>query len=110
MFVSFINVFTRVGKACFQGVYAILITKSATLKLKSSHLSFQNKITIFQRDVLAKTFCHFPSRRMTTNPFSEKTTAEHKVEEYKNTLQDYWRSFKPDLYVYRNKNHASHSL
>jgi len=30
------------------------------------------------------------------------------VEEYKNTLQDYWSSSKPDWTIYGSKNHALH--
>jgi len=40
---------------------------------------------------------------MQANDFREETVADHKAEEYRNTLQDYWRSSKPDLIIYRNK-------
>jgi len=33
---------------------------------------------------------------MRTNVFREEAIAAHKVEEYKNILQDYWRSSKPE--------------
>jgi len=39
---------------------------------------------------------------MKTNAFHEETTADDKVKEYKNALQDYWRSSKPDLIICRN--------
>ena len=61
------------------------------LKLKLGYLSSET------------TFCHFPNVRMQANDFREETVADHKAEEYRNTLQDYWRSSKPDLIIYRNK-------
>jgi len=47
---------------------------------------------------------------MRTNSFREETIADHEVEEHKNTLQDYWRSSKPDFTICRKKKHALHSL
>jgi len=78
------------------------------LKLKLGCLSFQNKIKNFQGDILPEKFSHFPNVRMVRNGFYEEATADHKVEEYKNTLQDYHRSSKPDLTIYRNKKHDLH--
>ena len=40
--------------------------------------------------------------RMRPNAFYEEAIADQKVEEYKNTLQDYWRSSKPDLTICRS--------
>jgi len=80
------------------------------LKLKF-YLSFQNKIEYFQRDirVLSERFCHFPNVRMMMNAFREEAITDHKVEEYKNTLQG-TRSSKLDLTIHRNKTHALRSL
>jgi len=47
---------------------------------------------------------------MRRNVYREETIADHKVEEYKNKLQNYWRSSKPDLIICRSWNHALHSL
>jgi len=60
---------------------------------------FQKKIKIFQRHMLSKAFCHIPDVRRRTNIFGEEATADHKVEEYKDKLQDYWRSSKLDLTI-----------
>ena len=43
---------------------------------------------------------------MRTNAYCEEAIVEHKVEEYKNILQDNWKSSKPDLTICRNKNYA----
>jgi len=59
------------------------------LKLKLDYLSFQNKIKNFQRDTLSKDLFHFPNVRMSTKAFCEEAVAYHKVQEYKNKLQDY---------------------
>jgi len=40
--------------------------------------------------------------KMGTDAFYERTIANHKREEYRNTLQDYWRSSKADLNIWRN--------
>ena len=57
----------------------------------------------FSKRLIVKTFRHFPSLRMRTNAFSEEATADHYLEEHKNTLQDYWRSFKLDLKAQKSK-------
>ena len=44
--------------------------------------------------MLSKAFCHFPDVRKRTNVCGEEADADHEVEEYKNKLQDYWRSSK----------------
>ena len=36
---------------------------------------------------------------MRTSVFREEAIADHKVEEYQNILQDYWRSSKPDVTI-----------
>jgi len=72
------------------------------LKLNLCYLSFQNKIKIFQRDILSKTFYHFLNVRMKTNAFQEEAIADHKVENYKNTLQDYGSS-RPNLTICKSK-------
>ena len=43
---------------------------------------------------------------MRTNAYCEEAIVEDKVEEYKNILQDNWKSSKPDLTICRNKNYA----
>jgi len=60
---------------------------------------FLKKIKIFQRHMLSKAFCHFPDVRRRTNIFGEEAIADHKVEEYKDKLQDYWRSSKQNLTI-----------
>jgi len=47
---------------------------------------------------------------MGPNTLHEKAVADHKVDEYKNMFQDYWRSSKPDLTICASKNHALHYL
>jgi len=41
---------------------------------------------------------------MRTQTFCQEAIAEHKVEEYKSLIQDYWRSSKPNLTICRSKN------
>jgi len=77
--------------------------------LKLGYLSFQNKSKFF-KEIFSKIFCLFPSVRMRTKAFFEEAVADHRVKEYQNILQDYWRSSKPDLTICRNKNHALYSL
>ena len=48
--------------------------------LAQTVISFQNKMKIFQRDIMSKTFRHFPNLKMTVNTFTEVIT-DHKVEE-----------------------------
>jgi len=76
--------------------------KTVNLKLKLGYSGFLNKIKIFERDILSKTVS-FPNIRMRMNALHTKTIADHKVEEYQNVLQDYWRSSKPDLIICASK-------
>jgi len=39
---------------------------------------------------------------MRTNAFREEVIANHKVKEYTNKLQGYWKSYKPDLNICRS--------
>ena len=61
--------------------------------LAQTAFSFQNKIKIFQRDIMSKTFRHFPYFKTTVNAFTEVIT-DHKVEEYKEKLQTLLREFQ----------------
>ena len=56
-------------------------------------ISFQNKIKVFLRYIMSKTFRHFPNLRMTVNAFTEVIT-DHKVEEYKDKLQGLLKEFQ----------------
>jgi len=47
---------------------------------------------------------------MRTKAFREEAISDHKVEEYKNTKQDYWRCSEPDLTICRSTKHALRSL
>jgi len=49
--------------------------------------------------MLSKACCHFPDVGRRTNVSGEEAIADHKVEEYKNKLQDYWRSSKLDFTI-----------
>jgi len=98
---------------CLHG-FVSLVTKESTrrdnknseTKAKLGYSSFQNKIKLFLRHILSKTFCHFPNVRMRTNAFREEAFSDCKEEECKNKLQGYWRSSTPDLTSCRNKNNA----
>ena len=57
------------------------------------HLQILNKIKVFQRDTMSKTFRHFPNLKMTVNAFTEVIT-DHKVEEYKDKLQGLLEEFQ----------------
>jgi len=39
---------------------------------------------------------------MRTSVFREEAFADHRVDEYKNILQDYWRSSEPDVTIYKS--------
>ena len=54
---------------------------------------FHNKIKVFQRDIMSKTFRNFLNLKMTMNAFTEVTT-DHKVEEYKDKLQGLLEKFR----------------
>jgi len=62
-------------------------------EVKVRYLNFQNKI---------KTFCHFPNIRIRRNIFCEGAISDHRVEEYRNKLQNYWRSPQPDVTICRS--------
>jgi len=103
MFVSLINVFARYRMVSLQrtGSLRDLITTTVNLINKLDCLSLQNKIKIFQGDVVSKTLRYFPNARMITDAFSEEAIADHDVEDYKNKLQDDWWSSKTDLTICR---------
>ena len=65
---------------------ALQDTERIKSDLAQTVISFQNKIKAFQRDIMSKTFHHFPNFKMTVNAFTEVIT-DHKVEEYKDKLQ-----------------------
>ena len=75
-----------------------LIISTVNLNRKFRQL-LQKKIKIFQRHMLSKACCHFPDVGRRTNVSGEEAIADHKVEEYKNKLQDYWRSSKLDFTI-----------
>jgi len=41
---------------------------------------------------------------MSMNAFHEEAIADHEIKEYQNTLQDYIRSFQPDLTICKSWN------
>ena len=68
-------------------------TEKIILDLAQTVFSFQNKIKVFQKDIMSKTFRHFPNLKMAVNAFTEVIT-NHKVEEYKDTLQGLLQEFQ----------------
>ena len=62
--------------------------------LAQTVLSFQKKIKVFQRDIMTKSFCHFPNFKMRMNAFPEEAISDHKIEEYKNKLQELLEDFQ----------------
>ena len=73
------------------------------LELKLGYLSFQNKIEIFKETYcIINNILSFPNVRIRTNALHEEAIVGHQVEDYKNTLQDYWRSSKSDLTICRS--------
>jgi len=79
MFVSFINVFSRVRKVTRESTR--FNNKNSEPEAEVRLLSFQNKIKIFQGGMLSKTYCYFRNVRMRTNSFRKKAVADHEVEE-----------------------------
>ena len=69
------------------------ILNLALLDFVQTVFSFQNKIKVFQRDIMLKTFRHFPNLKMTMNVFTE-VIADHKAEEYKDKLQGLLEEFQ----------------
>ena len=68
-------------------------TEMIILDLAQTVFSFQNKINVFQRDIMSKTFRHFSNLKMTVNAFTEVIT-DHKVKEYKDKLQGLLEEFQ----------------
>ena len=62
--------------------------------LAQTVLSFQKKIKVFQRDIMTKSFYHFPNFKMRMNSFPEEAISDHKTEEYKNKLQELLEDFQ----------------
>ena len=60
--------------------------------LAQTVFSFQNKIKVFQRDIMSKTFCNFSNLKMTVNAFTE-VVKDHKVEEYRDKLRGLLEEF-----------------
>nr|XP_039265626.1 EPM2A-interacting protein 1-like [Styela clava] len=60
--------------------------------LAQTVFSFQNKIKVFQRDLLTRTFSHFPKRRLTACP--ETILKESKLDEYKDKMQELLENFE----------------
>ena len=67
-------------------------TEKSISDLAQTVFSFQNKIKVFQKDIMSKTFRHFPNLKMAVNAFTEVIT-NHKVEECKDTLQGLLQEF-----------------
>lgn len=55
--------------------------------LTQTIFSFQNKIRVFQRDILSRNFSHFPNLSRRVNTFPDIEIKDHKLEEYKDKLQ-----------------------
>ena len=68
-------------------------TEKIISDLAQTVFSFQNKIKVFQRDIMSKTFNHFPKLKMTLNAITDVIT-DHKVEEYKGKLQGLLEEFQ----------------
>ena len=68
-------------------------TEKIISDLAQTVFSFLNKLKVFQRDIMSKTFRHFPNRKMTVNAFTEVIT-DHKVKEYKDKLQGLLEKFQ----------------
>ena len=72
---------------------ALLGTEKIISDLAQTVFSFQNKIKVFQRDIMSKTFRYFGNLKMTVNAFTEVTT-DHKVEKYEDKLQGLLKEFQ----------------
>ena len=68
-------------------------TEKIILDLAQTVFSFQNKIKVFQRDIMSKTFNLFPNLKMTLNAITDVIT-DHKVEEYEDKLQGLLEEFQ----------------
>ena len=69
------------------------ILNLALLDFIQTVFSFQNKIKVFQRDIMLKTFRRFSNLKITMNAFTEVIT-DHKVEKYKNKLEELLEEFQ----------------
>ena len=87
MFLTDVTKHLQILNLALQGTEKIISDLAQTI------LSFQNKIKVFQRDIMSKTFCHFPNFKITVNAFTEVIT-DHKVEEYKDKLQRLQQEFQ----------------
>ena len=70
-----------------------LDTEKIISDLAQTVFSFLNKIKVFQKDIMSKTFRHFPNLKMTANAFTEVKT-DNKVEDYKDKLQELLEEFQ----------------
>ena len=84
-------------------------TEKIISDLAPTVFSFQNKIKVFQRDKMSKTFCHFSNLKMTVNAFTEGIT-DYKVEEYEDKLQGLLEEFQARYDNLPSLSHALHSL
>ena len=82
MFLTDIMKHLQILNLALQGTEKIISDLAQTV------FSFQNKIKVFQRDLMSKTFCHFRNLKMTVNAFTEVLIiiTGHKMGEYKNKL------------------------
>jgi len=88
-----------------------LVTRETTL-LDNNHsepkalvrlFRFPEQNYNFSKRRIIKNILPHTNARMRANAFHEKTIADLKVEEYKNTLQEYWWSSTPDFTICRSK-------
>ena len=73
---------------------ALQRTQKVISDLAQTVSSFQNKLKNFQRDIMSKTFCHFPNVKVRVDAFPEEAISDRKVEEYKNKLQELLEDFQ----------------
>ncbi|XP_014781660.1 general transcription factor II-I repeat domain-containing protein 2-like [Octopus bimaculoides] len=67
--------------------------KKIVSDLTQTMFSYQNKTRVFQRNILSRNFSHFPNFRRRVNTFADIEIKDHKLEEYKNILQELLDNF-----------------
>ena len=95
MFLTDITKHLQILNLALQGTERIISDLAQTV------ISFQNKTKVFQREIMSKTFRHFPNLKMTVNAFTVVIT-DHKVEEYIDKLQGLLEEFLRDLTICRS--------
>ena len=79
--------------------------KGIILDLAQTVISFQNKIKVFQRDIMSKTFRHFPNLK-----HSECIYRSNYRPQSGRNCKDCKKSFKQNLTIFRSLSHALCSL